>query len=1056
MLVKVLLQPFDFSILLNHYKFLFMKKYIFFGILLFSYNITSFASSLTSDFKKNSFDTIGPFTLVLPPNSIRTDIYPGVVSDFTNNVSGSAEYNAIPNLIDIDGDGDFDLVAGTQFKEEIYLFENIGTPENPKFKRAVTNPFEGLCLTNLDGCTDNTFVDFDLDGDLDMIGPKFNFISFPNYWTLAYFENIGNATQPKFQYKFNDDDPFKDLKLSFLIRPTFEDIDDDGDWDLIAGTSSSTREIGVWLNTGSNSSPNFEARIGSSNPFDNFTEDGTKPILVDIDNDLDLDLMVGVPVHNDEYNGNFSIMENIGDRKNPEYEFLDRNDPRVLLLQEHIPAFSAVDLDNDEDIDLIVGSNDGQFHYYRNEGDKNTINFVQRINQDNPFHGGVSSPNNSTPILKDFDKDGDFDLVLGVEHGGDPHVFKYYQNTGSQEEPNFSLIYGSNNPFRNITDVLLDVDEITAGDIDGDGDYDILASNRIVRNIGSATEPIFEYDKEEIEVSSNSFVNYNYPELGDIDADGDLDLLLNPNAEFRVALNEGSSTNPNWVMLEGADSPLDGIIVNNGDEAFTKSDLIDVDNDGDLDILVGGIGAHGGLGGFIDDSFYFIENVGDSVNAIFELREEGDNPLAGLTLPISDRFPEFADLDNDGDVDLLSGTGDGSLLFYRNEAISIPLDEDGDGFFSDTDCNDMDPNINPNQTEVPYNGLDDDCDTATLDDDLDQDGFLLADDCDDNNPDINPDQTEDPYNGLDDDCDNTTLDDDLDQDGFLLADDCDDNNPDINPDQIEEPYNGIDDDCDTATLDDDLDQDGFLLADDCDDNNPDINPDQTEEPYNGLDDDCDTATLDDDLDQDGFLLAVDCDDNNPDINPDQTEEPYNGLDDDCDTATLDDDLDQDGFLLAVDCDDNNPDINPDQTEEPYNGLDDDCDTTTLDDDLDQDGFLLADDCDDENANINPDAEDIPNNGIDEDCDGQDLVTSIREIANTKINIFPNPVYDEINIEILGEMSFKSKLYDMEGKLFLSSINVTQINVTTIPSGIYLLEIIDLKTNQKIIEKIVLK
>ena len=66
-------------------------------------------------------------------------------------------------------------------------------------------------------------------------------------------------------------------------------------------------------------------------------------------------------------------------------------------------------------------------------------------------------------------------------------------------------------------------------------------------------------------------------------------------------------------------------------------------------------------------------------------------------------------------------------------------------------------------------------------DDLDEDGFGIADDCNDNNPNINPDILEVPYNGLDDDCDPLSLDDDLDEDGYEIAEDCDDNNPGINP-----------------------------------------------------------------------------------------------------------------------------------------------------------------------------------------------------------------------------------------------------------------------------------
>jgi len=59
--------------------------------------------------------------------------------------------------------------------------------------------------------------------------------------------------------------------------------------------------------------------------------------------------------------------------------------------------------------------------------------------------------------------------------------------------------------------------------------------------------------------------------------------------------------------------------------------------------------------------------------------------------------------------------------------------------------------------EIPYNGIDDDCNPTTLDDDLDQDGYLLADDCDDNNPTIYPNAEEIAYNGIDEDCDGMDL-----------------------------------------------------------------------------------------------------------------------------------------------------------------------------------------------------------------------------------------------------------------------------------------------------------
>ncbi|HRG18567.1 MAG TPA: MopE-related protein, partial [Flavobacterium lutivivi] len=286
---------------------------------------------------------------------------------------------------------------------------------------------------------------------------------------------------------------------------------------------------------------------------------------------------------------------------------------------------------------------------------------------------------------------------------------------------------------------------------------------------------------------------------------------------------------------------------------------------------------------------------------------------------------------------------------------------------NNTDCDDNNASVNTSAIEIPYNGIDDDCNLLTKDDDLDGDGFVLANDCDDNNASVNTSAIEIPYNGIDDDCNLLTKDDDLDGDGFVLANDCDDNNASVNASAIEIPYNGIDDDCNPLTKDDDLDGDGFILANDCDDNNASVNSSAIEIPYNGIDDDCNPLTKDDDLDGDGFILANDCDDNNASVNASAIEIPYNGIDDDCNPLTKDDDLDGDGFVLANDCDDNNAFVNISATEIPYNGIDDDCNPLTKDDDLDGDGFVLANDCDDNNASVNASSTEIPYNGIDDDC-----------------------------------------------------------------------------------------
>ena len=94
------------------------------------------------------------------------------------------------------------------------------------------------------------------------------------------------------------------------------------------------------------------------------------------------------------------------------------------------PAFA--DIDNDGDLDLVVGEYEGELKYYENVGGATAPAYVLRSGDADPFEG-IDVGDYSTPVLADVDGDGDLDLVVGAKDG----TVSYFKNTGSLTSPDF-------------------------------------------------------------------------------------------------------------------------------------------------------------------------------------------------------------------------------------------------------------------------------------------------------------------------------------------------------------------------------------------------------------------------------------------------------------------------------------------------------------------------------------------------------------------------------------------------------------------------------------------
>lgn len=395
----------------------------------------------------------------------------------------------------------------------------------------------------------------------------------------------------------------------------FLDVEDDGDQDaIVSGQSSSNWTAVLYINDGSGG---FTV---ASAPFDGVGYSSIST--ADVDGDTDMDVLICGQA-NSGVKANLYLNDGLGN-----FTLNTVASTTFTGIYLGTSEFGDVDGDGDSDLVLMGYADSGTFSgMYLNDG-----NGVFTVTA-----SSFPQLNGSDIAFSDIDDDTDMDMVIA---GNDPNTggtTKLYFNDGTGV---FTL--DNTSSFSDFGSAWLDFN-----DVDSDGDEDLVICGS-VPGLGNNTI-LYSNDGSGLftPVTGTPFTGvYNgCVSFEDLDGDADDDLVVTGSSTAKLYQNDG-----NGVFEAIRTSPFIGL-------SYGAVELADVDNDGDLDAFMNGQSSTG-----------FSSNL---------CLNDGNG---GYTIDPSNVFPglanaaaDFADIDNDGDDDLMmSGYGTGQVVkLFTNDGTGL-------------------------------------------------------------------------------------------------------------------------------------------------------------------------------------------------------------------------------------------------------------------------------------------------------------------------------------------------------------------------------------------------
>ena len=362
------------------------------------------------------------------------------------------------------------------------------------------------------------------------------------------------------------------------------------------------------------------------------------------------------------------------------------------------------DIDNDGDLDIFTGTEDGPIYFFENVGNRNkpvfTIGRMVAFYEYMDLRSGVR--------VADFDGDGLLDFVAGrywerTQWGEQPRMFgKLYKNIGTRTSPKFEARDAYNgSPYTEqfqIADAVRQ-NAVRSVDWNNDGKLDLIAGDTdgflwFFSNTTNQKFPVFAAG-EKIYAAGKPIrvygewhearaAGYARPEICDWNNDGRKDLLVADGRGWLfLYLNEGTDSKPvlgAGIRVQANGKPIDGT-------ARGSVLVCDWNNDGKKDIIFGMIGGgefseyydwpHRNADPSQDMGFLFYKNIGTDAQPVLDfpkwIRAGADTgKIISYSRP---NLGSYVDWNGDGKKDFIACEFERNARVYINTGSGKPGEE---------------------------------------------------------------------------------------------------------------------------------------------------------------------------------------------------------------------------------------------------------------------------------------------------------------------------------------------------------------------------------------------